>query len=137
MAESDSATLPDRGDHLRVKRIYRAARVSDGRRILVDRIWPRGMAKDRARIHDWAKEIAPSDGLRRWFHANPDRWEEFGRRYRGELDGKRAELGEIAEFARSGVVTLLYGSKDEAHNNAVVLRDCLLELLETGGTGDE
>ncbi|MEO1951747.1 DUF488 family protein, partial [Thioclava sp.] len=104
---------------IRVKRIYRAARVSDGKRILVDRLWPRGMAKDRARLFHWCKEIAPSDELRHWFHENPDRWQEFTERYEAELAAHDDLVREIAGYARENVVTLLYASKDEAHNNAV------------------
>lgn len=77
--------IPDTlGERIRVKRIYRAARVSDGKRILVDRLWPRGVAKDRARLFDWCKDIAPSDTLRHWFHANPDQWQDFVTRYRAQ-----------------------------------------------------
>lgn len=77
--------IPDTlGERIRVKRIYRAARVSDGKRILVDRLWPRGVAKDRARLFDWCKDIAPSDALRHWFHANPDQWQDFVTRYRAQ-----------------------------------------------------
>lgn len=119
---------------IRIKRIYRAARVSDGKRILIDRLWPRGVAKDRARLFAWMKEIAPSDDLRQEFHKDTDRWEAFKSRYRAELAGKSNLVSELAGYAREGVVTLLYASKDEAHNNAVVLRDHLRERLgeETG-----
>lgn len=120
----------DPAARIRVKRIYRAARVSDGRRILVDRLWPRGIAKDRARLFAWCREIAPSDGLRQWFHAHPDRFEEFGARYRDELAAKDALTRELAGYAEDGVVTLLYASKDEANNNAVVLCDHLRQHLE-------
>lgn len=119
----------DPADRIRVKRIYRAARVSDGRRILVDRLWPRGIAKDRARLQAWCKEIAPSDELRRWFHAHPDRWEDFAARYRDELAAKDALMRELAGYAKDGVVTLLYGSKNEENNNAVVLRDYLRQHI--------
>ncbi|AVO39505.1 DUF488 domain-containing protein [Pukyongiella litopenaei] len=121
---------------IRVKRIYRAARVSDGRRILVDRIWPRGMAKHRARLHSWERDIAPSDDLRTWFHAHPDRWDDFAARYGAELDQHRDKLREIADHAREGIVTLLYASKDEDHNNAVVLRRYLCQLLDQDEKGD-
>ncbi|MFV0301149.1 MAG: DUF488 domain-containing protein [Paracoccus sp. (in: a-proteobacteria)] len=120
----------DPAQRVRIKRIYRAARLSDGKRILVDRLWPRGVAKERARLFDWCKEIAPSDGLRHWFHADPGRWEEFATRYEAELAEKDALVRELAGYAREGVVTLLYGAKDEGHNNAVVLRDYLRQRLE-------
>lgn len=119
----------DPSERIRVKRIYRAARVSDGRRILVDRLWPRGIAKDRARLFAWCKEVAPSDELRRWFHAHPDRWEDFAARYRDELATKDALTRELAGYAEDGVVTLLYGSKNEKDNNAVVLRDYLRQRI--------
>lgn len=123
--------LPDDpAQRIRIKRIYRAARLSDGKRILVDRLWPRGVAKERARLFDWCKEIAPSDGLRHWFHADPGRWEEFAARYRAELAEKDALVRELAGYAQEGAVTLLYGAKDEEHNNAVVLRDYLRQRLE-------
>lgn len=123
-------TVPDDPvERIRIKRVYRAARVSDGKRILVDRLWPRGVAKDRARLDRWCKEIAPSDALRRWYHAEPDRWEEFVIRYRAELAAQPALLRELASLAESEVVTLLFASKDEARNNAVVLRDCLREEI--------
>lgn len=119
----------DPAERIRAKRIYRAARVSDGKRILVDRLWPRGVAKDRARLFEWCKDIAPGDDLRRWFHANPDAWAEFETRYLAEL-GQRVDLvRQLADYAQEDVVTLLYGSKNEAHNNATVLRDHLAALL--------
>jgi uncharacterized protein YeaO (DUF488 family) len=119
----------DPAERIRIKRIYRAARVSDGRRILVDRLWPRGVAKDRARLFAWEREVAPSDELRRWFHAAPDRWEEFAARYRAELAAKDDLTDELARHAEEGVVTLLYAAKDEERNNARVLRDCLRQRI--------
>ncbi|MGN6468981.1 MAG: DUF488 domain-containing protein [Rhizobiaceae bacterium] len=116
----------DAAGRIRTKRIYDPAQGSDGSRVLVDRIWPRGMSRDRAGLDRWDKEIAPSDALRKWFHANPDRWEEFKERYRAELKDKDAELDALASAARSGTLTLLFASADEAHNNAVVLREVLL-----------
>ncbi len=121
---------------IRIKRIYRAARVSDGKRILVDRLWPRGVAKDRARLFDWCKDIAPSDALRRWFHANPDQWREFSKRYQEELATREDLVCELAGYAQGDVVTLLYASKDEEHNNAIVLRDYLRRWLEREGKND-
>jgi uncharacterized protein YeaO (DUF488 family) len=99
----------------------------DGRRILVDRIWPRGVSKARARLDGWEKEIAPSEGLRKWFHRNMGRWEEFRERYEAELKEKDAELASLAAAAHSGTVTLVYASADEEHNNAIVLREMLLQ----------
>ncbi len=126
----------DPAERLRIKRIYRAVRVSDGKRILVDRLWPRGIAKDRARLFSWCKEIAPSDGLRHWFHANPDRWPEFETRYRAELTTQGEIIDELAGYTQDGIVTLIYASKDEERNNAVVLRDVLRERIARGETGN-
>ncbi|WP_323764105.1 DUF488 domain-containing protein [Marinovum sp.] len=120
----------DPAERIRVKRIYRAARVSDGKRILVDRLWPRGVAKNRARLTDWMKEIAPSDDLRRWFHDNPDAWDEFTSRYEAELSEHDDLLRDLAGYAQDGIVTLLYASKDEDRNNAVVLCRYLRARLE-------
>ena len=120
-------------ERIRIKRIYRAARVSDGKRVLVDRLWPRGVARDRARLFDWYKDIAPSDALRHWFHANPGQWQEFSTRYCAELATRGDLVRALAGYARDDVVTLLYASKDEDHNNAIVLRDYLRQWLEGEG----
>lgn len=121
--------VPDAAaDRIRVKRVYRAACVSDGKRILVDRLWPRGPSKDRIRLPSWCREIAPSDELRRWYHANPERWEDFADRYRDEL------ARGLADMAADGLVTLLFATSAETRNNATVLRDHLLDCLDqTGG----
>jgi uncharacterized protein YeaO (DUF488 family) len=110
---------------VRVKRAYRAARRSDGARILVDRLWPRGMSKDRLRLADWLKDIAPSEELRRWFGHDPARWQEFLERYGKELDGKGDMVAALRARAADGTVTLIYAAKDEAHNNAVALKGYL------------
>ncbi|WP_417606849.1 DUF488 domain-containing protein [Primorskyibacter flagellatus] len=120
-------------ERIRIKRVYRAARVSDGKRILVDRLWPRGVAQDRARLFNWCKDIAPSDGLRHWFHANPDHWQGFRTRYEAELATRDDLTRELTGYARDDVVTLLYASKDEEHNNAIVLRNYLRGWLRIGG----
>ena len=117
----------DPAERIRTKRIYETPESSDGSRILVDRIWPRGMSKERARLDGWEKGIAPSDGLRKWFHASPHRWDGFKERYKAELKDKEAELDALAAAVRSQVVTLVYASADEGHNNAVVLREVLLQ----------
>ncbi len=108
---------------LRVKRVYEDPEEDDGKRILVDRIWPRGISKDKARLSDWRKDLAPSNDLREWFGHDPERWEEFKERYRTELEeaGKMEDLRDIAERARGGNVTLLFGAKDTRHNNARAL----------------
>ena len=111
---------------IHTKRIYRAARNSDGKRILVDRIWPRGMSKDRARLDAWMRDIAPSDDLRKWFHEHADRWEEFKQRYFAEIEANPDAAAVLSEAVRDGVVTLLYASADEERNNAVALREYLL-----------
>jgi uncharacterized protein YeaO (DUF488 family) len=104
-----------------LKRAYEPAAGSDGRRILIDRLWPRGVSKRRAAIDEWMKEIAPSSQLRRWFGHDPERWPEFQRRYKRELRGRGELLRRIASLAARGRVTLVYGARDEAHNDAVVL----------------
>lgn len=107
------------------KRIYEPAAESDGYRVLVDRLWPRGVSKQKAALDAWAKDLAPSTELRRWFGHVPERFEEFAKRYRAELDDNPAlpEAHEIWEQHER--VTLLYGARDETHNEAVVLRDFL------------
>lgn len=120
---------------LRVKRIYDRPDPSDGVRILVDRLWPRGMSKAAARIDEWRKDLAPTNVLREWFHHDPPRWEEFQVRYRNELDaaGKAEELEELAERARTETVTLLYAAHDEMRNNAVALKKFLEKLSRPPG----
>lgn len=110
---------------LRIKRVYEPPAPGDGKRILVDRLWPRGLKRETARIDDWIKEAAPSDELRRWFAHDPAKWDEFRRRYLAELRHNEAfaELQRVAHSAAK--VTLLFAAKDCAHNNAVVLRDVL------------
>jgi uncharacterized protein YeaO (DUF488 family) len=117
-----------------LKRVYDPAEESDGTRVLVDRLWPRGLSKDKAAIDHWAKDVAPSDELRRWFAHAPERWEEFQTRYRDELESPEAQEGIAAlrAMARKGRVTLLYAAKNEAMNNAVVLRDYLHKSARRG-----
>lgn len=115
---------------IRVKRVYEKPEGSDGVRILVDRLWPRGIEKRKARIDEWRKDLAPTNVLREWFGHDPARWEEFQLRYRNELGaaGKREDLEALAKRAKKGTVTLVYAARDEARNNAVVLRE-LIERL--------
>jgi len=113
---------------VQIKRIYEERSDTDGRRILVDRLWPRGISKERAAIDLWMKDIAPSVELRRWFGHDPSRWEEFRARYRRELAEKENLLSTLREMERGGTVTLIYAAKDMDHNNAVVLK----EAIETG-----
>lgn len=113
--------------HLRLKRAYEPAAPEDGMRILVDRLWPRGISKEKASLYEWEKEIAPSTELRQWFGHDPERWTEFQRRYRAELRKHADILDHIRELAKKQTVTLIYGAHDEKHNDAVVLRDVLVE----------
>jgi uncharacterized protein YeaO (DUF488 family) len=116
---------------VKVKRVYNDPSTEDGVRILVDRLWPRGLKKEAAKLDEWLKEIAPSDELRKWFGHDPDRWEEFKARYFHELDRQSEVISKLKEKARSGKVTLLFAARDETYNNAVALK----EYLE--GTGDK
>ena len=111
---------------IRLKRIYDEKSLSDGTRILVDRLWPRGMSKASAGVDRWMKEIAPSAELRTWFCHKPEHWEEFQTRYREELLQNPA-LGELRAMAKQGMVTLLYAAKDQTYNHALVLETVLAE----------
>jgi uncharacterized protein YeaO (DUF488 family) len=108
-----------------VKRVYEPATKSDGFRVLVDRLWPRGLSKENAHIDLWLREIGPSTTLRKWFKHDPDRWTEFRRRYHAELKEKSALLATIRARAKTRPVTLLYSAKDEQHNQAIALRSFL------------
>ncbi len=113
---------------IRVRRVYEEPQEEDGLRILVDRLWPRGLSKYRAQVHLWLKEVAPSDELRHWFAHEPARWDEFRRRYREELASGLDQVGRIRTLERErGTVTLLYAARDDKHNNAVVLGEMLRE----------
>ena len=105
--------------------MYDPVSPDDGKRILVDRLWPRGMKKEAARIDEWLQDIAPSDALRKWFAHDPGKWAEFRDRYRRELDKKIQPLEHLREEAQQGKVTLLFAAKDTEHNNAVVLKNIL------------
>jgi uncharacterized protein YeaO (DUF488 family) len=110
---------------VRVKRIYEPPDAGDGYRVLVDRLWPRGVSRERARLDQWARELAPSDELRRWFGHDPARFNEFRSRYLTELKDQGEEVAELRQRARSGPLTLLYAARDEQHNEAVVLAELL------------
>ncbi len=112
--------------NIKLKRAYEKPSPADGTRILVDRLWPRGVSKEKASLDGWMKEIAPSTELRKWFAHDPKRWEEFRRRYGEELRGHPERLEELRSLARKGTLTLVYAAHDEAHNDAVVLREVLL-----------
>ena len=110
---------------IRLKRVYDPAEPDDGLRVLVDRLWPRGLRKDEARIDLWLKDIAPSNELRRWFGHDPARWEAFRQKYREELRDRADLLRTIEDARREGPVTLLFAAQDKDHNNAVVLKGVL------------
>ncbi|MCC7353369.1 MAG: DUF488 domain-containing protein [Anaerolineae bacterium] len=107
---------------IHVKRVYEPHVSDDGKRFLVERLWPRGMKKESLQLDAWLKEVAPSDALRRWFAHDPRRWAEFQQRYRAELDAHPEAWGELIAAARQGDVTLLYSARDREHNNAVALK---------------
>ena len=111
---------------IRLKRAYRPAAADDGARILVDRLWPRGLKKSDAAIDRWLKDIAPSTALRQWFAHDPARWPEFRRRYTAEIRRHPELLAELRAIARQGPVTLIFSARDELRNDAVVLRNVLL-----------
>jgi len=118
---------------IHLRRAYEAPQPDDGLRVLVDRLWPRGLGKSRARIDLWPREIAPSDELRRWFAHEPSRWKTFRARYRDELATRPEALSALLEHCRGATVTLLFAARDVEHNNAVVLREVLMgELAEEG-----
>ena len=111
---------------VQLKRAYEAAAASDGTRILIDRLWPRGVSKDKAAVDLWLKDIAPSTALRQWFGHEPARWQEFRDRYASEVHANTEALAQLRKLAQQGPVTLVYAAHDELHNDAVVLRDILL-----------
>lgn len=110
---------------IRLKRIYEDAAPDDGARILVDRLWPRGVSKDKANLDLWLKEIAPSTELRKWFNHDPAKWPEFRSRYTAELEHNPDAVATLREKAREGPVTLLYGAREQEHNEARVIHDFL------------
>jgi uncharacterized protein YeaO (DUF488 family) len=118
---------------IKIKRIYEAPTAEDGIRILIDRLWPRGLSKNSARVDLWLKEIAPSDKLRKWFAHDPKKWIEFKQKYFKELNPNQELVDLIIKKAKGGNVTLLFGAKEERFNNAVALK----EYVETRGKGVE
>lgn len=121
---------------LRVKRVYEPAEADDGKRFLVERLWPRGMNKERLKMDGWIKDVAPSNELRQWFGHDPAKWEEFRRRYAAELKEQIDAWQTLLTEARHGTVTLLYSAHDEEHNNAVALKALLEERLEERTRGE-
>src|SRR5579884_2427654 len=126
----EEGRMPERPE-IRIQRVYDLDRPTIGKRILVDRVWPRGLKKEALRLDAWMRELGPSDQLRTWFGHDPARWEEFQRRYRAELErpDQQARLTELEQMALHGPITLLYGARDEQHNQAVVLKAVLEERL--------
>lgn len=116
-----------------IARAYDDPAETCGARILVDRVWPRGLRKADLALDDWNKDVAPSSALRKWFGHDPDRWEDFRERYRAELDGNPAAVERCLAWCRKGPVVLLFGARDTAHNQAVVLRDHLRDRLAGEG----
>ena len=112
-----------------LKRVYEAPATDDGVRILVDRVWPRGIAKKALRIDDWAKDVAPSTELRKWFDHDPAKWLEFQERYGRELDRRPTAIAAMLEICRSRPVTLVFSAKDARHNNAVALKAYLIRQM--------
>jgi uncharacterized protein YeaO (DUF488 family) len=110
---------------IRLKRVYLPQSPDDGARILVDRLWPRGLTRQRAAVDLWLKDIAPTTDLRKWFAHDPHKWPEFQKRYRAELRKNPAPLNTLRQKSRAGPITLLFGAKDEQHNEAVVLKALL------------
>lgn len=113
---------------IRIKRAYDEPSSADGYRVLVDRIWPRGISKERAALDHWARDLAPSTELRKWFGHDPARWQEFQNRYRAELADRTDQLDDLRRRAKEGKLTLVYGARDATHNQARVLK----RILESG-----
>ena len=110
---------------IRIKRVYEEPDDDDGRRILVDRLWPRGLSKEKAKVDLWLKEVAPSTGLRKWFAHDPAKWTEFQARYREELKMSTEQISQLKQEAAKRTITLVYGARDQQHNEAVVLQKLL------------
>jgi len=114
---------------VRVKRVYDQPAKADGYRVLVDRLWPRGLKKSEARIDEWLREIAPSTALRKWFKHDPDKWKEFKKKYSAELDDHREQVEKLVREARKRTITLLFSARDTEHNNAVALKEYIEQLM--------
>ena len=121
----------------KIKRIYNAPTPDDGIRILVDRLWPRGLSKEKAKVDLWLKEIAPSNELRKWYGHDPKKWAEFRKKYFKDLDTKRELVNQIVQQMKEGDVTLLYSSKEEKINNAVALKEYIEKQKEGGETRNQ
>ena len=110
---------------LNIKRVYEKPDKQDGKRVLVDRLWPRGLTKEKADIDLWLKGIAPTTELRKWFNHDAAKWEEFQKRYRNELNNNKEQVSLLKDQLKKGIVTLVYGARDEEHNEALVLKEWL------------
>jgi len=108
---------------IKIKRIYQTPAAGDGFRILVDRLWPRGLSKEKAKVDLWLKDISPSNELRKWYSHDPAKWAEFKRKYLKEIEGKKLELDLLRQKAKSGIITFLFSSKEEKLNNAAALKE--------------
>lgn len=115
----------DTGRVIRLKRAYEPPAPGDGTRVLVDRLWPRGVSREQIKIKAWIPDLGPSSALRTWFGHDPEKWDVFRRRYLKELEGKRVPLQQLAAYARRGTLTLVYGARDTTHNQAVVIKEAL------------
>ncbi len=115
---------------IRIKRVYEEPEEADGRRVLVDRLWTRGLSKEKAKVDVWVKEIAPSTELRRWYGHDPDKWLEFKTRYAAELEANPARVEELLAEVKAGTVTFLYSSKEERLNNAVALKEYIESIIQ-------
>ena len=122
---SPACTLHEFEPGVRIKRVYEEPAATDGFRVLVDRLWPRGLTRKKAALDAWAKDIAPTPALRKWFGHEPERFSEFRERYRAELRGHRDEIAVLHERAKQQPVTLLYGARDPTVNHATVLRELI------------
>lgn len=121
--------VPSRPHSIQIKRAYEKAKAGDGARFLVDRLWPRGITKERLAIEGWLKDVAPSNELRHWYHSDLDQWAEFRKRYFKELAAHQDACVPLIEAARNGTITLLFGSKQLQHNNAIALKEFLEQRL--------
>jgi len=121
---------------LKIKRVYDPPSPADGKRILIDRLWPRGLRREDAHIHEWRKDVAPSSELRKWFGHDPKKWDEFRKRFFKELQEKRGAVDVIVRLAQNGTVSLVYGSREERFNNAVALKE-YIESKQRSSEGKE
>lgn len=116
---------------IRLKRIYELPAADDGYRVLVDRLWPRGLTKEKAQVDEWAKDIAPSNELRKWFHADRTKWAEFRKMYLAELKDQEARLRELATISKKRNLTLLFASADLEQNHAIILAEAIKDIAAT------